>query len=403
MRAERRPDPFIRYEYPHLIDESRDAVAKILKAPVEGCVFVPNATTAVNVVLRALEWNEDGKDIILFFSTVYGGCGKTIDYVVDTSKGLVSSYCIELSYPEEDADITSKFKAAVRSVEKSGKRAKICIYDVVSSMPGVRFPFEAMTAACKDLGVMSLIDGAQGIGMVDINLGQVDPDFFTSNCHKWLHVPRGCAVFYCAARNQALIPSTVPTSHGYVPKAGSHFARINPLPPSSKSVFINNFEFFGTVDNSPSLCVKDSIKWRRQVLGGEELILNYIQSLAKEGGKRVADILGSTVLENSMGTLTNCAMVNIALPLAVGKEGDTTVSGVVAPKDVSAALNWMLETLMRDYKTFIALFILKGRFYARLSAQVYLDMSDFEWAGVTLKELVERIRKEFTPTAKAKL
>ena len=402
MRAERRPDPCIRYEHPRLVDESREAVARILKAPVEGCVFVPNATTAINVVLRNLEWNEDGKDVIIFFSTIYGGCGKTIDYVVDASRGLVSSHCIDLVYPEEDADIISKFNAAVRTVASSGSRAKICVFDVVSSLPGVRFPFEAMTAACKSLGVLSLIDGAQGIGMVDINLGEVDPDFFTSNCHKWLLVPRGCAVFYVAPRSQSLITSTLPTSHGYVPKTVGP-ARFNPLPPSDKSGFISNFEFYGTMDNSPYWCVKDSIKWREEVLGGEERILSYMHALAKKGGKKVADMLGTNILENKSGTLTNCAMVNIALPLVVGKEGEPTGPGVVAQEETSIAFNWMLETLMRDYKTFIALFILQGRYYARLSAQVYLGMEDFEWAGRTLKEVVERVGKELKPVVKAKL
>ncbi|TPX10292.1 uncharacterized protein E0L32_008697 [Thyridium curvatum] len=384
--TEARPDPAIRYDNIKLLDRSRAAVAELLRVPADTVVFVSNATVGVNTVLRNLAWAEDGKDEIVYFSTIYGGCGKTIDYVVDTRRGLVSSRMVEVAYPCEDDEIVSRFRDAVAASRKEGKRPRVCLFDVVSSMPGVRFPFEAVTRACREEGVLSLVDGAQGIGLVDLDLGALDPDFFVSNCHKWLHVPRGCAVFYVPLRNQALVPSSVPTSHGYVPKAGQRFS---PLPPTSKSVFVNNFEFVGTIDNSPYFCVGDSIAWRRDFLGGEEKILDYTWGLAKEGGRRVAEILGTEVMDNSTGTLTNCAMVNVALPLYIG-EGPAGAA-VVEAERAFGATQWMLNKCMSEYNTFIVLYAYRGRWWCRLSAQVFLDMDDFEFAGRTLLELCKRV------------
>jgi selenocysteine lyase/cysteine desulfurase len=392
--VEAQPDPFIRYTYPRLLDESREAVASLLRVPVETCVFVPNATSGVNTVLKALEWNADGKDEILYFSTVYGGCGKTVDFVVDSNRGLVGSREVGIEYPIEDEEIIRRFSQAVVDCEKAGKRARVALFDVVTSMPGVRFPFEEMSKVCKELGILSLVDGAQGIGMVDLNLGELEPDLFVSNCHKWLHCPRGCAVFYVPVRNQDLIRSTLATSHGYV---SPNSTRTNPLPPSKKGRYINEFEFVGTIDNSQYLCVKDAIQWRKEVLGGEAKIIDYQRKLAREGGKKVAEMLGTVVLENKKGTLTDCAMVNIALPLVI--EGG--VSGLVGeredirvPREKAVLVtNWLLDTMMKDYKTFMALCVHQDRWWVRLSAQVYLDMDDFEWAGVTLKEVCERALK----------
>jgi selenocysteine lyase/cysteine desulfurase len=379
---EARPDIFIRYTYPQLLDESRASVAKLLNAPVETVVFVPNATTGVNTVLRNLQWDADGLDEILSFDTIYGGCGKTIDYVVATRYGRVGSRTIELQYPLEDVEVVRAFTGAVKASREKGKRPKVCIFDVVSSQPGVCFPYEAIIAACRDEGIISLVDGAQGIGMVPIDLGKCDPDYFTSNCHKWLHVPRGCAVFYVPLRNQHLIASSVPTSHGYVaPDMPGIVKRANPLPPSGKGVFINNFQFTGTIDSSSYLCVKDAIEWREKVLGGEKRILEWQTKLAREGGKKVAEILGTKILENSTETLAGCAMINIFLPLDVESSEKTT------------AMQWMWKTLRDDYKTFMVVFLYKGVFMVRLSAQVYLEMEDFEWAGKTLKELCGRVDK----------
>lgn len=398
-RAEAKPDPFIRYEYYDLLDESRAAVAKLLRVSVETTVFVNNATVGVNTVLRNLVWNPDGKDEILHFDTIYNGCARTIDYVVEDRQGLVSSRCINLPYPCEDDAVVAAFKSGVKASLDAGKRPRLCLFDVVSSLPGVRFPFEAITAACREAGILSLVDGAQGVGMVDLDLGTVDPDFFVSNCHKWLHVPRGCAVFYVPLRNQPLIRSSLPTSHWFAPRSATK-ANPNPLALSNKSEFVRNFGFVGTLDNAPYMCVKDSIKWREEVLGGEERIREALTELARSGGKRAAEILGTRILDNESQSLTRCPMVNVALPLAVEPEagqgslgGDLSSLPTIPPDDISVVRDWILETLMSEYNTFIALFVYGGRWWARLSAQVYLEMDDFEWAGRTLKEVCERVAK----------
>lgn len=436
---ERAPDPFIRYTYPDLLDANRAAVARLLRAPnIDEVVLVPNATVGVNTVLRALaeHWSPDGRDEVLYFSTIYGSCAKTVACVSDASRGLVRGRAVELVYPLSDAAVLSAFRAAAAASAAEGRRPRVAIFDTVSSLPGVRFPCEGLAAACRELGILSLVDGAQGVGMVPLDLGALDPDFFVSNCHKWLFVPRACAVFYVPRRNQHLIRSTVPTSHGYVPKDPVK-ALANPLPPSSKSAFVSNFEYVGTRDSSPYLCVGDAIEWREKVLGGEERIMRYNCSLAREGGSRVAEHLATWVMENEEGTLGDCAMTNVAMPLVVApkreseadytlgqKEGSREEADVeeAAPENVLARSGkekteagiesaragetvipfedaeriweWMTKVLVEEYKTFIPTYYHAGRFWARLSAQVYLDMDDFEWAGKTLRELCHRVAKK---------
>ncbi|KAL6412098.1 hypothetical protein AUP68_04480 [Ilyonectria robusta] len=391
--SEARPDLFIRYDYPKLLDESRDAVAKIVNAPENTLVFVPNATVGVNTVFRNLVWNPDGKDVIVWFSTIYEACAKIADYLVDYYEGNVTTREIELSYPLDDSEILQKFRDTVKQIEAEGKRARVCTFDVVSSRPGVVFPWEAMIKTCKELGVLSMVDGAQGVGMVKLDLEAADPDFFTSNCHKWLFAPRGCALFYVPKRNQHLITTTLATSHGYMPKT---VTRNVPLPPSSKTPYITNFNFVGTLDNSPYLCVKDAIKWRKEVLGGEEKVLEYLWDLNKKGIELVASKLQTEYMENSTGTMRNCAMANVALPIWTGekgpegKEGDT----VVAKEDEDKAFHWMLNTMISDYKTFLSLFVHGNRYWARISAQVYLELADYEWAATMLQEIVARVAKK---------
>ncbi|KAG4422022.1 hypothetical protein IFR04_004881 [Cadophora malorum] len=389
--CEAAPDPFIRYTYPKLSDVARGAVAKVLNCPTDTVVFVANATTGVNTVLRNIVWNQDGKDEILYFRHIYGACLKTVEYVCEANHDIVNPREIIVEYPMEDADLLALFRNAIKASRAEGKRPRLAIYDAVSSLPGLRMPFEDLTAACKEEGILSLVDAAHGIGHVHLDLTTLDPDFVVTNAHKWLFVPRGCAVFYVPIKNQPLMRSSLPTSHGFVPKTTT--GALMPLPPPTKSEFVNAFEFIGTIDNTNYLVAGEAIKWREEVCGGEKAIIDYNTKLAREGGATVAKILGTKVLDNATHSLTNCCLVNVLLPLAVGAE-DVAGTVTIKPEHIGKAKEWLQSTLIDEHKTFLAIWFFQGQFWARLSGQIYLEMEDFVWAGETLKKICQGVAKQ---------
>lgn len=317
--CEQAPDYFLRYKLPSYMDESREAIAKYINAPVEAVVFVPNATTGVNVVLRNLVFTPG--DVIVYCSTIYGACHKTVEYIVETTPA--EAHQVELTYPVSDDHVVNAYEEAFKKIKAQGKNPKIAIYDTLVSNPGIRMPFERLTKLCHANGVLSLLDGAHSVGQLPLNLSKLDPDFFVSNCHKWLLVPRGCAVFYVPVRNQHLMRSPLPTSHGFVPRTGGKIN--NPLPPSKKSEFVTNFEFVGTMDSSPYFCIPAALAWRSKVTygdkKGEDAILEYCFQLSKEGGKVVTSALGTELLENEEGTLSEGTnFVNVRLPISYAED-----------------------------------------------------------------------------------
>lgn len=134
-----------------MLDESRKAVAELLNAPVEGTVFVPNASTGTDTVLRNLVYQPG--DVIIYFATIYGACGKAVNYITETTPA--TSRQIEYTYPLSDSELCSRFENVVKEIKAEGKKPRLAIYDTVVSQPGVRVPYERLTELCRQYGILS--------------------------------------------------------------------------------------------------------------------------------------------------------------------------------------------------------------------------------------------------------
>ena len=181
MLSEQRPDKFQRYQCPLMLDKSRAAMASFLDIPVNEVVFVPNATTAINVVLYNMSFQKG--DAILHLSNLYSSVAKMLEYLHET-KG-VESINVAVEYPISDDVLVSSFQMAIRDINQGSRlKVRLAIFDTISSLPGVRVPWERLVEMCREENVLSLVDGAHGVGQIDLGLSKVQPDFFTSNCHK---------------------------------------------------------------------------------------------------------------------------------------------------------------------------------------------------------------------------
>ncbi|KAK6857664.1 hypothetical protein PG995_006491 [Apiospora arundinis] len=381
-QLEAQPDLFSEFCQGSVLQEARLDLAQLLRAAVSECVLVTNATTGIFTVLYNQDFKE--RDVVVTLSTTHAGWNS--------------------SSPSLSQSIVSQFERAIAQIKAEGLHPRLAILETVVSIPAVRMPFEDLVRVCRREGVMSLLDGAHSVGHFEVNLQELQPDFFVSDCHKWLFVPRPCAVLYVAQRNQHMIRSTIPTSFGFIPKGGR-----SDLPLWSQMVsaggtaspFETLFTYTATIDNMPHLCIPTALRFRRDVCGGEAAIYQYIKRLAKQGGDRVAEILQTEVLEEpALGPgladsqMRDCGIVTVRLPLSIafGSASAATVPGApLAGEEVGPAIRHLTKALAEEYKTWLPIIDHHGWIWARLCAQVYLEISDFEMAGDALKVLCERI------------
>lgn len=401
-----------RIDSPALVRKARAAIQPLLgpDVHVNEVVFVANATTGVNTVLRnlAAHWSApapDSGDAVLYFTPIYGACDKTLQNLAET--GRVHPVEVHVSFPQDDDDaVVQKLRDAYSAATARGLTVRLAIFDTIVSAPGLLQPWERLTAVCRELGILSLLDAAHAIGHIDLtHLGspEVSPDFFVSNCHKWLFVPRGCAMFYVPFRNQHHLATSFPTSHGYeLPgKRGDQSATAlaalsASTSPPPDTYFTELFADVGTLDYSPWMSVPDAVRFREEVCGGEAAIRDYSIDLVQKGSDRVAAILGTEVMDNPRSNIRACCLNNVRLPFKVTTEEDAGADAdpeAVPLAQFEPMLGWLTAYSAKKYDTYFRITYYEGQPWVRLSGQVYLELEDFEWAGEVLLDLVAQVKK----------
>lgn len=212
---------------------------------------------------------------------------------------------------------------------------------------------------------------------------------------RWLFVPHTCAVLYVAKRNQHLMRSSNPTSHGFqpLPEVLKGHKYVSPYePPQSTNPFVFQFGYTGTIDNAPPLCVSTALKFRELVCGGEKTIQNYCQILAKHGEQRAVEILETCTL--TIPETKRVAFANVRLPLEFTSSATANGDHSIPLTEIQAVVDFLLKGLAQNYSTFVNVAFISGSLWARFSAMIYLEMDDFEHGATALKELCRKVKNK---------
>lgn len=99
-----------------------------------------------------------------------------------------------------------------------GDVAAICV-PMVSSLTGTRYPVEDIGALPRPDGCFYVVDAAQALGQMPVDMGAIGCDLLTATTRKWLRSPRGNALI-CATRNTLgrMTPTLFPNIGRMVPR-----------------------------------------------------------------------------------------------------------------------------------------------------------------------------------------
>lgn len=88
-------------------------------------------------------------------------------------------------------------------------RTRVIVFSHITSGRGIRLPARELCALARDRGLLSVVDGAQAVGQMRVDVKQLGCDAYVASPHKWLLAPKGTGILYVRREIQPRVWSTL--------------------------------------------------------------------------------------------------------------------------------------------------------------------------------------------------
>ncbi len=345
LMLEQEPIQFITKTGVKYLDESKQALADYINCDKEDLIYTTNPSTALNTVIKSLDLKKG--DEILTTDQEYGAMDRTWNYYC----GKVGAKYI---HQKITLPLTSKEKILEEFWSGLTSKTKIVFISQITSPTALIFPVKEIIERAKELGLMTIIDGAHTPAHIPLDLKALDPDVYTGACHKWLLAPKGSSFLYVKKNWQDTIDPLI-VSWGYEAE----------LP--SESRYQDYHQYQGTRDFSAFLCTPAAIQflkdnqWEERKATCRQQLQHYYPIVAKELESHVI----CPVTDEFLGQICS-------IPIQTEQPIE------------------LKELLYNQYKIEIPVVSFSGDTYLRISFQAYNGEEEIE----TLINAIRSIKKE---------
>jgi isopenicillin-N epimerase len=230
LELETEPVLFIQKKAAGYLKTAREKLSSYIGCNPLDVFFTPNPTFAINTIMRSLDLQEG--DEILSTNHEYGAMDR-----------IWSFYCKKSGAKYIRQNISLPVQSKEQLVEEFWKgynsKTKIIFLNHISSCTAFVFPVKEICDRAKELGLITIIDGAHVPGQLDLNIAELNPDFYTGTLHKWMLAPKGSSFLYVKKELQATLDPLI---------VGWGYESVSP----GESQFLDYQDYQGTRDISVS-------------------------------------------------------------------------------------------------------------------------------------------------------
>ena len=243
-------------------------------------------------------------------------------------------------------------------------QTKLLYFSHVLYSTGAILPARQICAEAQARSIMTIVDGAQAIGFLDLELDQLNCDVYAGSCHKWLLAPMGTGFLYFG-RESLLRLEPLHLSWGYETPSGEPYLHLRNDFGSTPA--LRRLECEGTGDLCSWLAVPSALEIHRRF--GTDACAARMRTLTIKTREEIQD-LG----------------LKIATPPASDLSGQ--IVSFQWPTDTAAAI--LRQRFWEWFRIAVAVIESGDSQLIRLSLHFFNDVSDVHHLRESVRTLLSR-------------
>ena len=181
----------------------RTKVARLLNATVDEIAMTDNVTNGMSYLANGLDL-APGDEVI---STNQEHGGGRSPWLLREKRSGITYREINLGKPIHDAQET--YEALVRSFTP---KTRVLMVSHMITGSGAILPVKELCAEARRRNILTILDGAQTIGQIKVDVADIGCDVYLGCFHKWIGAPCGTGFMYIRKDVMPQVWSTVASS-----------------------------------------------------------------------------------------------------------------------------------------------------------------------------------------------
>ena len=164
-----------------------ERLSNLVNCDKDELAITRNTTESLDLIISGFPWEKN--DEAIFAMQDYGSMQEMFKLTAKR-RGIVNKIISVPNHPKNDEEIVSLYEKQIT------KKTKLIMVSHMINITGQILPVKKICEMAHSYNIDVLVDGAHCVGHIDVDIKDLNCDYYGSSLHKWLSAPLGTGLLF---------------------------------------------------------------------------------------------------------------------------------------------------------------------------------------------------------------